>query len=93
MKGQAADVCSERQYYGSLEAWKQANLEIARAIVKGRDWDQMICYCDGKELAPRFIHVSWKRNGINRREVRRKMIGGAPIYPKLTAEEMALLMG
>ena len=32
-------------------------------------WDQMILY-------PTFIHISWKRDGINRRQILRKTAGG-----------------
>lgn len=88
----AADICAEPKNYGNMMAWKQANLEIAKAIVKGRDWDQMILYVDKSgELMPQFVHVSWKRNGINRREIRKKVYGGAPVYPLLTAAEMKQL--
>lgn len=89
----AADICATYEGYSCMTDWKKANLEIAKAIVKGRDWDQMILYVDkSEELLPRFVHVSWKRGGVNRREIRKKVYGGAPIYPKLTAEEMKELM-
>ena len=92
-KGQAADLAAEPKNYSSMMSWKVANLEIARAIVKGRDWDQMILYVDKSgELLPRFIHVSWKKDGINRREIRKKVYGGAPVYPLLTKEEMKMLI-
>lgn len=92
-KGQAADVVAEPKNYSNMMAWKQANLAIAKAIVKGRDWDQMILYVDKDvSLMPRFIHVSWKRNGVNRREIRKKVYGGAPVYPLLTKEEMKMLL-
>jgi len=91
-KGQAADICATHEGYSCMQDWKKANLDIAKAIVAGKDWDQMILYLDSNgALLPRFIHVSWKRNGINRHEVRKKVYGGAPIYPKLTEAEMALL--
>ena len=87
----AADIRTGVSGLGD-EAFKAENLKIARAIVAGGNWDQMILYVDNaKSLAPRFVHVSWKRGGANRREVRKKVIGGAPIYPKLNAAEMAVL--
>jgi hypothetical protein len=93
-KGQACDCCATHEGYSCMQDWKKANLEIARAIVKGGNWDQMILYVDNNgALLPRFVHVSWKRNGANRREVRKKVVGGAPIYPKLTEDEMARLKG
>ena len=92
-KGQAADLAAEPKNYSSMMSWKVANLEIARAIVKGRDWDQMILYVDKSgELMPQFIHVSWKKDGINRREIRKKVYGGAPVYPLLTKEEMKMMV-
>lgn len=92
-KGQAADLAAEPKNYSSMMSWKVANLEIARAIVKGRDWDQMILYVDKSgELLPRFIHVSWKKDGINRREIRKKVYGGAPVYPLLSKEEMKMMI-
>lgn len=89
----AADICAMNSDYGCMMDWKQANLEIAKAIVAGGQWDQMILYVDNAgSMAPRFVHVSWKRNGVNRREIRKKVYGGAPVYPKLTAEEMKVVM-
>lgn len=69
VSGQAADICAERGKYGSVEEWKKANLELARVIVKNGKWDQMILY-------PTFIHVSYKKNGRNRKEVLRKTARG-----------------
>lgn len=84
VKGEAADLTA-----GSPEE----NLKLAKLIVKGRNWDQMILE-DVKpgSLEPRWIHVSWKRNGVNRREVRKKVAGTGPIYPKLTEDEMKTLV-
>ena len=70
---------------------REENLKLAAAIVKGGDWDQMILYVGKNDLLPKWVHVSWKRNGANRREVRKHVVGTGPIYPKLTAEEMAVL--
>lgn len=62
MKGEAADV---RPVQGSGFTVQ----DLARVIVANGRWDQMILY-------PTFVHVSWKRNGPNRREVLRKTAGG-----------------
>lgn len=67
------------------------NLEIVRAIVKNGQWDQMILYVDNNgTLLPRFVHVSWKREGYNRREIRKKVTGQSG-YPLLTVDEMKQL--
>jgi hypothetical protein len=50
------------QHDGALE-------RLARTVVANGKWDQMILY-------PTFIHVSWKRDGINRRQILRKTAGG-----------------
>ena len=62
MKGEAADV---RPVQGSGFTVQ----DLARVIVANGRWDQMILY-------PTFLHVSWKRNGPNRREVLRKTASG-----------------
>ena len=43
--------------------------ELANAIKENGRWDQMIIY-------PGFVHVSWKRNGQNRKQVLRKVTNG-----------------
>ena len=42
---------------------------LARIIVENGKWDQMILY-------PTFVHVSWKRDGVNRKQILRKTPGG-----------------
>ena len=42
---------------------------LAKTVVANGKWDQMILY-------PTFIHISWKRDGINRRQILRKTAGG-----------------
>ena len=76
VSGQAADICAERGKYGSTEEWKQANLELARVIVKNGKWDQIILENTGaNDLKPAWIHVSWKKNGGNRHEILKKIAG------------------
>ncbi len=60
--GQAADIRPAEQKDGALE-------RLARTVVANGKWDQMILY-------PTFIHISWKRSGINRRQILRKTAGG-----------------
>lgn len=62
MKGEAADVRSVQGSGFTVQ-------DLARVIVANGRWDQMILY-------PTFVHVSWKRNGPNRREVLRKTASG-----------------
>lgn len=57
MKGEAADL---RFQDSSCKIQ-----DLAMAIVDGGKWDQLILY-------PTFVHVSWKRQGGNRRQILRK---------------------
>lgn len=68
VKGQAMDVTA-----GSPED----NLRLARILVKNGKFDQLILYVnDAKSLEPRFIHVSWKRTGGNRKQILKKTASG-----------------
>ena len=72
----AADICAVRSGFACMTDWKAANLAIAKAIVAGGQWDQMILY-------PTFVHVSWKRNGVNRGQILRKVGSGySPVSVK-----------
>lgn len=53
MKGEAADI----RHTDSTDI-----ADIVQAVKANGKWDQMIIY-------PTFVHVSWKRNGGNRRQV------------------------
>ena len=55
--GEAADVSA-----GST----QANARLAEIIEANGRYDQLIRYMN-KDGGIRFIHVSWKRNGVNRK--------------------------
>lgn len=55
MKGEAADVCCAD------------NKRLAEIIEKNGKYDQMIKYLQ-PDGSIRFIHVSWKRNGGNRKQ-------------------------
>ena len=79
-KGQAADITA-----GSPEE----NLKLARLIIEGRDWDQMILYVpNANTLKPQFLHVTWKADGANRRKIYKKVLGGAPIYTPLSPADI-----
>lgn len=55
MRGEAADICCED------------NKRLAEIIEQNGKYDQLIRYMN-KEGGIRFIHVSWKRNGVNRKQ-------------------------
>ena len=59
MRGEAADICCSD------------NERLARIIEENGRYDQLIRYM-GPGGKIRFIHVSWKRNGVNRKQVLRK---------------------
>lgn len=81
--GEAADIYTD--------AGPQGNLELARLIIEGGRFDQVILEnVTGTSLMPQWVHVSWKRNGGNRREIRKK-VAGCSQYPLLTAAEIRCL--
>ena len=71
VKGEAADIALEPRNYESTE-------KLAEAIMNGGKWDQLILY-------PTFVHVSYKRNGGNRRQILRKTATG---YEKVEVKEL-----
>ena len=54
------------------------NLALARIIVENGKWDQLILY-------PTFVHVSWKKNGSNRKQILRKTASG---YQRVDAKSI-----
>lgn len=54
------------------------NQKLARIIVENGKWDQMIIY-------PTFLHISWKRQGVNRKEVLKKTAKG---YERVEASSL-----
>lgn len=54
------------------------NRKLARIIVEAGRFDQLIIY-------PTFVHVSWRRNGGNRKEVLRKTASG---YQRVDAKSI-----
>lgn len=92
IKGEAADICAESRGYASMMDWKQANMEIARLIVKVGTFDQLILENAGaKDLCPQWVHVSYKRGGGNRGQILKK-VAGQKGYFTLTPGEMAELL-
>ena len=70
-KGEAADLCCAN------------NFELARIIVANGNFDQLILYCPPWNPSPRFLHVSRKRTGLNRRQILKK-VDGQPHYTPLS---------
>ncbi len=90
--GQAVDICCSHDGFSSMREWKEANLELARVIVKQGKWDQMILENVGSgDLLPNWVHVSYKKNGGNRKDILKKVAGKAG-YLRLTHEELKRLM-
>ena len=61
MRGEAADICCSD------------NERLAKIIEENGRYDQLIRYM-GPGGKIRFIHVSWKRNGVNRKQTLRKFV-------------------
>ena len=92
LTGQAADICAEHSGYANMTAWKEANLEIARLIVKNRKFDQLILENVGEnDLLPQWVHVSYNPR-LCRGQVLKKVTGRNG-YPALTTDEICSLLG
>lgn len=80
MKGEAADITA-----GSPEE----NLKLARLIAANGRFDQMILYVNGaNSLAPRFVHVSWKKTGANRGMILKSVSGDSVKYRTVNINEL-----
>lgn len=80
MKGEAADIYTD--------AGPQGNLELARLIVASGKYDQVILEnVPGTSLMPQWVHVSFRKSGGNRCEVRKKVVGSNS-YKIVTREEV-----
>ena len=92
LTGQAADICAERSGYANMTTWKEANMEIARLIVKNCKFDQLILEFVGEnDLLPQWVHVSYNPR-LCRGQVLKK-VAGKPGYPALTTQEIEKLLG
>ena len=69
-KGEAADICIPKK--------PAENYKLAQLIVKLGNYDQVILE-DVKSAAdyskPQWVHVSWKRSGLNRHQILIKLKG------------------
>jgi len=80
--GEAADLY--------VDSGKKGNYELGKLIVELGNFDQVIFEDVGKrDLLPAWIHVSWKREGDNRHEIRKK-VRGTKEYPFVKRQELGL---
>ena len=80
LKGEAADIYTD--------AGRDGNLELGRIIVSLGLFDQLIFeHVGANDLRPLWLHVSWRRNGDNRQEVR-KLVAGTNTYPIVSRKEV-----
>ena len=93
MRGEAADIYARGAGDGgslsAMTASGDENLKLAQMIAKAGNFDQMILEEVGpNDLNPRWIHVSYKRNGWNRKNILKKVAGKAG-YITVKPEELA----
>ena len=74
MVGQAADISLRLTAYSLQDEL----MKLARIIVAQGKFDQLIIY-------PTFLHVSYKRNGMNRHRVLKKTATGYAVVPHTEA--------
>lgn len=80
MRGEAADL--------TTDGGPDGNLELAKIIIALGRYDQVILEnVPGTNLLPQWIHVSWRRNGQNRKEIRKKVVGSSQ-YPLVSRKEV-----
>lgn len=77
MKGEAADVRPVQGVQG-VQEFKNELMKLARIIKEQGRFDQLIIY-------PTFLHVSYKRSGVNRHKVLRKTATGYAAVPHTEA--------
>ena len=84
MRGEAADIVAGpstlRQAQGPQGSGTSVyeNLKLAKMIAESGKFDQMILEEVGpNDLLPQWIHVTWKRNGWNRKNILKKVAGKA----------------
>jgi hypothetical protein len=83
MNGEAADIYTD--------AGPNGNFEVGQLIVKLGNFDQVIFEDVGKnDMLPQWIHVSWKRKGDNRGEIKKHVKGTGNVYPVVNRKEIGL---
>lgn len=75
--GEAADIRPVQgvQRVQGVQEFKEERMKLARIIVQQGRFDQLILY-------PTFLHVSYKRTGVNRHKVLRKTATGYAVVPR-----------
>ena len=92
LTGQAADIAAEHSGYANMTAWKEANMEIARLILKNGKFDQLILENVGEHnLLPQWLHVSYNPR-LCRGQVLKKVVGKAG-YQVVSKDEICKLLG
>ena len=82
-RGEAADIY--------VDAGPQGNYQVGKLIASLGNYDQLIFEEVGKDdLLPKWIHVSWKRKGDNRREILKHIKGTGAVYPAVARKELGL---
>ena len=88
MRGEAADIVARPLSVGDCGSASAMtvlggtspyeNLKLAKMIAESGKFDQMILEEVGpNDLLPQWIHVTWKRNGCNRKNIFKKVAGKA----------------
>ena len=76
MRGEAADIVAGPSTGSGTSVYE--NLKLAKMIAESGKFDQMILEEVGpNDLLPQWIHVTWKRNGWNRKNIFKKVAGKA----------------
>ena len=88
MRGEAADIVAGPSTGSGTSVYE--NLKLAKMIAESGKFDQMILEEVGpNDLLPRWIHVTWKRNGWNRRNILKKVAGAAG-YKTVSLKELTV---
>lgn len=83
MNGEAADIYTD--------AGPKGNFEVGQLIAMLGNFDQLIFEDVGKDnMLPQWIHVSWKRKGDNRHEIKKHVKGSGNVYPLISRKEIGL---
>lgn len=83
MSGEAADIYTDAGIKG--------NFDIGQLIAKLGKFDQLIFEDVGTDdMLPLWIHVSWKKSGYNRGEIKKHVKGTGSVYPIVTRKEIGL---
>lgn len=83
MRGEAVDIF--------VDAGPRGNYQLGQLIARLGNFDQLIFEDVGwNDMLPGWIHVSWRRRGDNRREIRKHVKGTGSVYPMVSRKEIGL---